>query len=176
MGPEAAPAVVATLTTEKVSVSRWSDTSNGHVSTRGSRSATARARTSLLGSVASVLIVVSLGAPAGASSRPVAAPNPFCQAMIAVHPQPPTGVDYAAYRSFAKRYLAYYEKLDVRAPNVSVRRLLNQVIAIMKVEAATKNSTKLAAYVAAQQVVWFRDWTLFTKSIVSCGAWVVNLL
>ena len=122
-------------------------------------------------------MIVSLGvASAGASSTAVAAPNPFCQAMIVAHPQPPTGVDYPSYRSFAQRYLRYYEKLDARAPNASVRRLLDRVIAIMKVEAATTNPAKLAAYVAAKQVEWYRDWTLFIRSIVSCGSWVVNLL
>jgi hypothetical protein len=96
--------------------------------------------------------------------------------MISVHPQPPTGTDYASYRTFAKTYLKYYEKLDSRAPNASVKRLLNQVIAIMKVEAATSNRARLAAYVSAKQVLWYQEWTLFVKSIVSCGAWVVNLL
>jgi hypothetical protein len=123
-----------------------------------------------------LLVSLGVGPSVGAAALRTAAPNPFCQAMISVHPQPPTGTDYASYRAFAKKYLKYYEKLDARAPNVSVKRLLNQVIAIMKVEAATSNRAKLAAYVSAKQVVWYEDWTLFIKSIAACGSWVINLL
>ena len=135
------------------------------------RAVTARRRGAAL--AATTVLLVSLGVAPSVGS---AAPNPFCQAMISVHPQPPTGTDYASYRTFAKKYLKYYEKLDARAPNASVRRLLNQVIAIMKVEAATSNRARLVAYVSAKQVLWNQEWTLFVKSVVSCGAWVVNLL
>jgi hypothetical protein len=137
-----------------------------------------RPRAALAALATTTVLLVSLGVEpsVGATAWRTAAPNPFCQAMISVHPQPPTGTDYASYRTFAKTYLKYYEKLDSRAPNASVKRLLNQVIAIMKVEAATSNRARLAAYVSAKQVLWYQEWTLFVKSIVSCGAWVVNLL
>jgi hypothetical protein len=140
------------------------------------RAVTARQRGAALAATTVLLVSLGVAPSVGAATWRTAAPNPFCQAMISVHPQPPTGTDYASYRTFAKKYLKYYEKLDARAPNASVRRLLNQVIAIMKVEAVTSNRAKLVAYVSAKQVLWNQEWTLFVKSVVSCGAWVVNLL
>jgi hypothetical protein len=113
---------------------------------------------------------------AGASTRVLAAPNPFCQAMIATHPQPPTGTAYLTYHSFARKYLSYYRKLAAEAPNAAVKHELTQLIAIMTYESATTSRSKLAAYVNANQVTWASDWTLFARAIVACGKWIVNLL
>ena len=135
-----------------------------------------RLRRVLLVTVVTGVVTLAPFGVAGASAAELAAPNPFCQAMIATHPQPPTGTDYAAYHMFAKRYLSYYRKLASEAPSAAVKRELTQLISIMKVEAATTSRSRLAAYVDANQVTWASDWTLFARAIVACGKWVVNLL
>ncbi len=105
-----------------------------------------------------------------------AAPNPFCQVMIATHPQPPTGTTASTYRSFARQYLPYYRGLAVVAPSAMIRRDLHQVIAIMKLEAGPTSNATLEKLVAKNQVTWARDWTLFTTAVVACARWAVNLL
>ena len=113
---------------------------------------------------------------AGAATLRVALPNALCEAMISVHPTPPSGTTYAAYHSFATRYLAYYEHLVPKAKQATIRQALAQVIVLMKAEARTTSPLALRAYVTAHQAQWIAGWTVFDRAVIACGGSVIGLL
>ena len=127
----------------------------------------------ILGLVAPLGIAVT---DAGASSVLFAAPNPYCQAMIGAHPMPPTNNSASVYHLFAKHYLHYYMKLQGEAKDPNAKISLKLLVPILTVEARSTNMKSLRGYVNAHQVTWAREWQVFDKSVVACGAWAVNLL
>ena len=128
-------------------------------------------------------IVVALIVPFGVADNRVAAspvlsasPNPFCQAMVATHPTPPTNYSATAYHQFAKKYLSYYLKLQAVTKDPNARSSLKLLVPILRADSRTTNMKSLARYVAVNQLTWAREWQVFDKSVIACAKWAVNLL
>jgi hypothetical protein len=115
-------------------------------------------------------------APAGATTYRVASVNPYCEAMIATHPSPPTNSNPALYHRWAKENLKYFEKLQSEATMAKGKSSLRVLVPILKYEARSTNMKTLGAYVKSKQITWMMQWQDFDVTVVACAKWAVNLL
>jgi hypothetical protein len=115
-------------------------------------------------------------APAGATTFREASVNPYCQAMIATHPSPPTNGNPSLYHLWAKENLKYFEKLQSEATMAKAKSSLRVLVPILKYEARLTNLKTLGAYVRSKQISWIVQWQDFDVTVVACAKWAVNLL
>jgi hypothetical protein len=126
--------------------------------------------------LALVWCVLLAAAPAGATTYQVASVNPYCQAMIATHPSPPTNGNPALYHRWAKENLKYFEKLQSEATMAKGKSSLRVLVPILKYEARSTNMKTLGAYVKTKEIMWMLQWQAFDVTVVACAKWAVNLL
>jgi hypothetical protein len=115
-------------------------------------------------------------APCGATTFHEASVNPYCQAMIATHPSPPTNGNPALYHLWAKENLKYFEKLQSEATMAKGKSSLRVLVPILRYEARSTNMKTLGAYVRSKQSIWMVQWQDFDVTVVACAKWAVNLL
>ncbi len=129
-----------------------------------------RSRVMLGGAViASVLTLGAGAAGAGASTRVLATESAFCHTILTFHSHAPTGTTYTSYQKWAKTYLPFWEKLASQAPSSGSKRVLGQLVTILKYEATSTNYKTLGAYIASHQTQWIAGWKAFTKDITNCA-------
>jgi hypothetical protein len=106
-----------------------------------------------------------------ADSHQFASPSAFCTTIktFAVA-EPPTFITISAYHVWAKLYLTSYEKLASEAPRSSVKKLLNEVVAILKYEGKATSLTKLKRYVATNTALWKKAVTQLFQSGITCAS------
>ena len=132
----------------------------------------ATSRSALVGSLAAATIMVSLGAavPAsGAATVRSASPGAFCSTIYTYHPTVPSGTNYANYRKWAKSYLPFYKKLTSEAPNTATKKVLNEIVTVLKYESSQKNLKALGLYVAKNQKYWVKVSKSLAAAIISCA-------
>ena len=115
-------------------------------------------------------------APASASTYQEASVNPYCQAMIATHPSPPTNENPALYHHWAKENLKYFERLQSEATMAKGKSSLRVLVPILKYEARSTNTRTLGAYVKSKEITWVLQWQAFDVTVVACAKWAVDLL
>lgn len=129
-------------------------------------------RTALVGSLAAAVMMVSLGVmvpSSGAATIRSASPSAFCTTIYTFHATAPTGINYASYRKWAKANLSFYKKLASEAPNTKTKKVLNELVTILKYEAKQKNLKALAKYIAKNQKQWANGWKAFAGAVLSCA-------
>jgi len=132
----------------------------------------ATSRSALVGSLAAAAMVVSLSAavPAsGAATVRSASPSAFCTTIYTFHPTAPSGTNYSNYRKWAKSYLPFYKKLASEAPNTATKKVLNEIVTVLKYESTQKNLKSLGLYVAKNQKYWVKASKSLATAIVSCA-------
>lgn len=118
-------------------------------------------------------MVASMGVvttPSGANTVKYAAASPFCKTLMsfsAVKGAPPT-TNLTTYRHWIAVYLPKFQKLDSQAPNASVKRVLDELVAVLKSESNLTSATKLDKYIIKNQKQWTNDWRAFASSAVNC--------
>lgn len=131
-----------------------------------------RARGALAAAVAATIMAGSLGvgiASSGASSTMVvASPSAFCSTLYSFHAKAPTGTNAKSYHTWAKTYLPLFEKLAAEAPSAGSKRVLNQLVTVLKYEASSSNLKQLAAYIAANHTHWVNGWKAFASDVLTC--------
>jgi len=106
--------------------------------------------------------------PAAAATRS-AAPSAFCHTLFSVkNYTPPAGSNYQNYRKWIAAYLPWYEKLAAEAPNASVKRVLSQLVAVLKSEDNLSNEKALAYYIGTHETQWASDWKAFAQAEIAC--------
>ena len=130
----------------------------------------ARAQRLVVAGLAAATLSVSLVAGvANASTTQSAAMSPFCKTLTTYHPKtPPAGSNYQAYRTWAKNYLPFFQKLASQAPNASSKVALNEMVQMIKAEAGTSNQKALGAYIYAHRLAWTKGWKALTAAIMGC--------
>jgi len=119
--------------------------------------------------VASAALSISLGAAtSGAAKMTSASPSAFCHTIMSINIKSPAMTSYKTYRAWAVAYLPTYEKLAAQAPNASVKRILDRVVAMMKASANLTNFKTFASYIATHRAEWSSDWLALTKAIGVC--------
>ncbi|MEO9180406.1 MAG: hypothetical protein ABI298_02005 [Acidimicrobiales bacterium] len=113
---------------------------------------------------------------AGASTFQVAGVNPYCQAMVATHPSPPTNNNPALYHRWAMENLTYFERLESEATMAKGKSSLRVLVPILKFEARSTNMKTLGAYLKSKEITWVVQWQDFDVTVVACAKWAVNLL
>ncbi len=130
-------------------------------------------RTAVAGAVAGSVLVVSMGvavASSGASSTYVSAsPSAFCTTLLTFHAKAPTGTNYKSYRAWAKTYLPFWKKLASEAPNKATKKVLGELVTIVKYEANAKSEAALGKYISTHQTQWTNGWKAFSTAAVSCA-------
>ena len=132
----------------------------------------ATSRSALVGSLAAAVMMVSLGVavPAsGAATVRSASPSAFCTTIYTYHATTPTGTNYANYRKWAKSYLGFYQKLASEAPNSKTKKVLNEIVTVLKYESSQKNLKALGLYVVKNQKYWVKASKSLAASIISCA-------
>ncbi len=85
------------------------------------------------------------------------------------HAKEPTGTSYKNYQTWAKTYLPFWEKLASEAPSTGSKKVLNELVTILKYYASSKNFSSLGAYAAAHEVQWANGWKAFAKDVETCA-------
>jgi hypothetical protein len=119
--------------------------------------------------IASLLTVGSGAVAAGASTQLAATESAFCHTILTFHAKAPTGTTYSSYQKWAKTYLGFWEKLAAQAPSSGSKKVLNELVNILKYEASAKNYKTLGTYVASHQLQWAAGWKAFAKDIEACA-------
>jgi hypothetical protein len=125
---------------------------------------------SVLAPLALLLGSVVAAPPSGASTHQSASSSAFCKtiAKFAVA-QPPVYITISTYHVWAKLYLPSYEKLASEAPTASVKKLLDDVVAVMKYEEKATSVSKLQKYVTANSALWKKSVSQLFKSNIACA-------
>ena len=129
-------------------------------------------RTALVGSLAAAVMMVSLGVavPAsGAATVRSASPSAFCSTIYTYHPTTPSGTNYASSRKWAKSYLPFYKKLTSEAPNSATKKVLNEIVTILKYESNQTSLKALSTYVVKNQKYWVKASKSLAAAISSCA-------
>lgn len=119
----------------------------------------------------SAALVLSLGvgvASSGASTMKSASPSAFCTTLLSFSKiKQPAMSNATTYRKWIKAYLPTWEKLAAEAPAGS-KKVLSEVVVILKYEQNTTSALKMEAYVAKNAKAWANGWKAFATSAVSC--------
>jgi len=127
--------------------------------------------------IAVVIFIVSLFSTAFITSNGEAADiyhlasaSPFCKTIKAFAvAEPPTFVTISTYHVWARLYLPSYEKLASEAPTSSVKKLLKEVVVILKYEEKATSVAKLKVYVVANGALWNKGVTQLFQSAITCS-------
>jgi hypothetical protein len=113
--------------------------------------------------------VTAAGSGAAGSYQSASSSN-FCKTIktFAVA-EPPTYVTISTYHVWAKLYLPAYEKLASEAPSSSVKKLLTEIVTILKFEEHATSLTKLEKYVATNGALWKKGVLQLTESTITCA-------
>lgn len=129
------------------------------------------ARTAGASVVTSAALMLSLGVGAtsgGASEMKSASPSAFCPTLFALSKiKPPITSNPTSYRKWIKAYLPTWEKLASAAPAGS-KKVLVEIVVILKYEANMTNVAKMKAYVAKNTKAWTAGWRAFATATASC--------
>jgi hypothetical protein len=134
----------------------------------GSRLRTSIAALTLSGvMLASVGVAVDSG---GASGMKLAGQSAYCKTLMsfsAIKGAPSTK-NLVAYRNWISAALPKFQKLQSQAPNASVKRVLGDLVVVLKSQSNATGAAKLQRAIAANQKQWVNDWKVFTSSALSC--------
>lgn len=111
-----------------------------------------------------------VAASSGASTLKYAAPSPYCKTLLsfsAVKSVPSTA-NLTTYRKWIAIYLPKFEKLDSLAPNASVKRVLDELVSLLKSETNLTSALKLQKYIVKNNKQWTNDWKTFAQSAMTC--------
>ncbi len=122
----------------------------------------------LAGGVVSATMGVALVAGPVATSSASASMSPFCKTLTTFHPKSPPGTGYMAYRTWAKTYLPFFQKLASEAPNASTKSVLTAMVQIIQHESNFTSDKAFAAYVATHNGTWTKGWKSFASAVMSC--------
>ncbi len=129
----------------------------------------ARLQRLLAGGLVSATMGIAIGLGPSGVSTASASMSPFCKTLTSFHPRtPPTGSNYRVYRTWAKTYLPFFQRLAAEAPNASTKTVLNEMIQIMKYESSLGTAKAYAAYVATHSAAWAKGWKSFAGAVMSC--------
>src|SRR5665213_2749542 len=129
-------------------------------------------RTALVGSLVAAVMMVSLGVmvpSSGAATIRSASPSAFCTTIYTFHATAPTGTNSNSYRTWAKTNLSFYKKLASEAPNAKTKKVLNELVTILKYEASQKDMKALSKYIVKNQKYWVKASKSFATAIITCA-------
>jgi hypothetical protein len=125
---------------------------------------------SLAASIALFTVGVFAAGSGAAGSYQSASSSNFCKTIktFAVA-EPPTYVTISTYHVWAKLYLPSYERLASEAPSSSVKKLLTEIVTVLKFEEHATSLTKLEKYVVANGATWEKGVLQLTESTITCA-------
>lgn len=124
----------------------------------------------LASAVVAGTLALSLGVAVPSSS---AGESKFCQTILTFYQKyesksaPPTSL--SGYKTWAKYVLPFYEKLAAVAPDQSSKKVLNEVVQILKYESTQTSLTKLATYVGSHEKTYAASAKTLGKDIAACA-------
>jgi hypothetical protein len=131
-------------------------------------------RIALAGMVTAGILVLSLGVAvpgSGAAGSYSASESVFCKALIGFNfgKSAPKGSSLTAYKSWAKSILPLYEKLASDAPNAGSKKVLSELVIILKDYESSSSLQKLKASEIANQAAYLKGTKALIAAIVACA-------
>jgi hypothetical protein len=132
---------------------------------------TGRIRGAVGAALATVVLLVSMGAtPASASSYRSASSSAFCTTIFTYHPTvAPSPKNLKSYKAWAKALEPFYEQLASEAPNAATKAILSEVVVVLKYYVSSSSITKLDASVLKYQAKWAAGAKALAKAVESCA-------
>lgn len=116
----------------------------------------------------SLLLPVGVALPSSGATLVSTGESAFCKTLLSFNTLAPTTTKFTTYRTWAKAYLPYYEKLLSTAPNPPVKKVLSELVTMMKAGASAASAKALSAYMAANRAKWTSGWKSLTKAVSAC--------
>jgi hypothetical protein len=129
-------------------------------------------RVALAGMVTAGILVLSLGVAvpgSGAAGTYSASESAFCKTMFSFKETAPKGSTLDNYKTWAKTIIPLYEKLASEAPNAASKKVLNQLVTILKDYQSASSLSGLKAYEVANHASFLKNTKAFTAVIVACA-------
>ncbi len=129
-------------------------------------------RVALAGMVTAGILVLSLGVAvpnSGAVGSYSASESAFCKTMFTFKESTPSGTSLNDYKSWAKGIIPLYEKLASEAPNAPTKKVLNQLVTILKDYQSAGSLAGLKAYEVANHASFLKNTKAFSAAIVACA-------
>jgi hypothetical protein len=100
-----------------------------------------------------------------------AAPSAFCTTVFgfAKEAKVPATSTLAGYRAWAKSLIPFYEKLASEAPNAASKKVLTEIVTVLKDYTSAKSYAKLTAYELANKAKWEAGTKALAAAIISCA-------
>jgi hypothetical protein len=121
---------------------------------------------------ASTMIVTSLVAFApssGAATYKSAGESAFCKTIFTFHPIVPKATSVKSYKTWAKSLEPFYAKLASEAPNAGSKRVLDDVVSVLKDYDHSGTISKLDLAIAKDHAKWLAGTKTLANAIIACG-------
>ena len=121
---------------------------------------------------ASAITMASLAVftpPSGAATYKSAGESAFCKSIFTFHPTTPAKINLKSYEAWAKTLEPFYAKLASEAPNGASRRVLGEVVLVLKYYEKSTSLTKLDLAIAKYHSQWLAGTKALAAAIVSCA-------
>lgn len=132
-----------------------------------------RPRSVIGGTIASAVLLVSMGfgaSTSGASTIQSASSSAFCTTIISYRPMVvPIPNNLKSFKAWAKSLEPFYEKLASEAPNASTKSVLNAVVSVVKSYASSSSLSKLNSYLLKYHAKWTAGSKALSAAIKSCA-------
>ena len=122
--------------------------------------------------VAGAVLAAGLILPVTLTATPASAsPSAFCSTVFNFkhYPTAPKGITIANYHTWAKMVIPFYEKLQSTAPNAASKKVLGEIVTILKYYSTSSSFANLSAYEATHRAQWIAGTTALAKAIESCA-------
>jgi hypothetical protein len=120
------------------------------------------------------ILVLSLGvavASSGAAGTYSAGESGFCKTILGFNSKEaaPKGTSLTDYKAWAKTILPFYEQLASEAPNSGSKKVLSDLVTILKDYEGAASLSKLEAYEVANRAGFMKGTKALSAAIVSCA-------
>jgi hypothetical protein len=125
-------------------------------------------RSVMVGTVLATGVVL----PMALTSAPASAgPTAFCTTVFsyAKEAKTPATSTLAGYRTWAKDLIPFYEKLQSEAPNATTKKVLGEIVTVLKYYSSSSSFAKLTAYETAHRAQWEAGTKALAAAIISCA-------
>jgi hypothetical protein len=121
---------------------------------------------------ASAMVVTSLVAftpSSGAATYKWAGESAFCKTIFTFHPKAPTATSFKSYEAWAKSVEPFYATLASEAPNAGSKRVLGEVVQVLKYYEKSTSLSKLDLQIAKYHSQWLAGTKQLSAAIISCA-------
>jgi hypothetical protein len=125
--------------------------------------------------LAAAVVTAGLALPLALDATPAAASqSAFCTTVFSYrsYAQAPKAYTIAGYHAWAKALVPFYEKLQSEAPTPASKKVLGEIVTILKYYEISATYPKLLAYEASHRAQWIAGTKSLAAAIASCAKYL----